>query len=223
MMHQRISKKIFIYLFIFFITVTINNNKLSNDFYKIKELNIIGLNKLETKNLYEDIKILIDNNIFLFNKKDISKIINSNKTVQEFNITKIYPSKLKIEIKKTNFLALTKKSGINYIVLENGNLLEKKHSSLELPFIFGDINVKNFLFFKNLVDASNFDFKKIKNLYYFKSNRWDILTKDGIIIKMPFNLTLENLNQIFEIIKEDKFENAKIIDFRQNNLMITNE
>ena len=96
MMHQRISKKIFIYLFIFFITVTINNNKLSNDFYKIKELNIIGLNKLETKNLYEDIKILIDNNIFLFNKKDISKIINSNKTVQEFNITKIYPSKLKI-------------------------------------------------------------------------------------------------------------------------------
>ncbi len=223
MMHQRISKKIFIYLFIFFFTVTISNNKLSNDFYKIKELNIIGLNKLETKNLYEDIKILIDNNIFLFNKKDISKIINSNKTVQEFNITKIYPSKLKIEIKKTNFLALTKKSGINYIVLENGNLLEKKHSSLELPFIFGDINVKNFLFFKNLVDASNFDFKKIKNLYYFKSNRWDILTKDGIIIKMPFNLTLENLNQIFEIIKEDKFENAKIIDFRQNNLMITNE
>ncbi|WP_218836807.1 cell division protein FtsQ/DivIB [Candidatus Pelagibacter communis] len=222
-MHQRISKKIFIYLFIFFFTVTISNNKLSNDFYKIKELNIIGLNKLETKNLYEDIKILIDNNIFLFNKKDISKIINSNKTVQEFNITKIYPSKLKIEIKKTNFLALTKKSGINYIVLENGNLLEKKHSSLELPFIFGDINVKNFLFFKNLVDASNFDFKKIKNLYYFKSNRWDILTKDGIIIKMPFNLTLENLNQIFEIIKEDKFENAKIIDFRQNNLMITNE
>ena len=102
-MHQRISKKIFIYLFIFFITVTINNNKLSNDFYKIKELNIIGLNKLETKNLYEDIKILIDNNIFLFNKKDISKIINSNKTVQEFNITKIYPSKLKIEIKKTIF------------------------------------------------------------------------------------------------------------------------
>ena len=71
MMHQRISKKIFIYLFIFFITVTINNNKLSNDFYKIKELNIIGLNKLETKNLYEDIKILIDNNIFLFNKKDL--------------------------------------------------------------------------------------------------------------------------------------------------------
>ena len=103
MMHQRISKKIFIYLFIFFISITINNNKLSNDFYKIKELNIIGLNKLETKNLYEDIKILIDNNIFLFNKKDISKIINSNKTVQEFNITKIYPSKLKIEIKKRIF------------------------------------------------------------------------------------------------------------------------
>ena len=100
------------------------------------------------KKIYEDLKDFKDNNIFLFNKKDISKIINSNKTVQEFNITKIYPSKLKIEIKKTNFLALTKKSGINYIVLEKWKFNRKKHEILELPFIFGDINVKNFYFLK---------------------------------------------------------------------------
>ena len=37
MMPQRISKKILIYLFVFFTLVTINNTKISNDFYKITE------------------------------------------------------------------------------------------------------------------------------------------------------------------------------------------
>ena len=50
MMHQRISKKLFIFLFIFFILGTINNSKLSYDFYKVKKFNISGLNEVEKKN-----------------------------------------------------------------------------------------------------------------------------------------------------------------------------
>ena len=66
MMHQRISKKIFIFLFIFFILGTINNTKLSHDFYKVKKFNIIGLNQIEEKKLYDDFKILKNVNIFFF-------------------------------------------------------------------------------------------------------------------------------------------------------------
>ena len=51
MMPQRISKKILIYLFVFLTLVTINNTKISNDFYKIKQFNITGLNKVETKKI----------------------------------------------------------------------------------------------------------------------------------------------------------------------------
>ena len=53
MMHQRISKKIIIYLFIFFTLVTINNKKLSNDFYIIKKFNINGLSNLETRKILD--------------------------------------------------------------------------------------------------------------------------------------------------------------------------
>ena len=66
MMPQRISKKILIYLFVFFTLVTINNKKISNDFYKIKKFNISGLNKIETSKIYDDLIIFKNNNIFSY-------------------------------------------------------------------------------------------------------------------------------------------------------------
>ena len=57
------------------------------------------------------------------------------------------------------------------------------HSS-SLPFVFGDLNVEEFLKFKNEVDKSNFDFKKIIKLILFKSKRWDIETSEGIFDKI---------------------------------------
>jgi cell division protein FtsQ len=223
MTHQRTSKKIYIYIFIFFTLVTITNSKLSYDFYKVKKFNISGLNQLETIKLNNDLKIFDNINIFLFNKKKISKIIYSNKIIEKFNIVKIYPSTLNIEIEKTKFLAITKKNNIDYLVASNRNLIEIKDHNLELPYIFGDIDVNNFLSFKEIIDISNFEFNEIKNLYYFKSNRWDIVTKDGLLLKMPSNLTLKKMNFIFEIIKKDNFSDLKIIDFRQNNMMVINE
>ena len=223
MMHQRISKKIFIFLFIFFILGTINNTKLSHDFYKVKKFNIIGLNQIEEKKLYDDFKIYRNVNIFFFSKKDISKIIYSNRTVEEFEIDKIYPSTLNIKIKKTKLLALTQKNGKNFFIGANGNLIEINDNISELPFIFGNVDIDNFLNFKKIIDISNFKFSYIKNLYYFKSNRWDIVTKNGLILKMPISLTIKKLNQIFEIIKKDNFGDIKYIDFRQKNMMVTND
>ena len=40
---------------------------------------------------------------------------------------------------------------------------------------------------------------------------------------MPSKLTLSKMNLIFEIIKKDSFNDIKIIDFRQNNMMVINE
>jgi len=222
MMHQRISKKIIIYLFIFFSLVTITNTKLSDDYYKIKEFNINGLNTSETKKIYDDLSIFKNTNIFLFDKKNISKKIYSNKVVEKLKVFKNYPSTLNIEIKKTKFLAFTKKNNRNYYVGENGNLIKVDNSNLDLPFIYGNVDVNNFLYFKEIIDNSNFKYNDVKDLYYFKSNRWDVITKNGITLKMPSNPTIEKLNLIFKIIQENNFKNDKIIDYRQNNMIVTN-
>ena len=152
MMPQRISKKILIYLFVFFTLVTINNTKISNDFYKIKKFNISGLNKIETTKIYDDLIIFKNNNIFMFNKENISEKIYSNNFVEKFKIFKLYPSTLNIEIKKTKFLAITKKDNKDYLIGTNGKLIEIKDKISNMPFIFGNINFQNFLKFKKAID-----------------------------------------------------------------------
>ena len=223
MMHQRISKKIVVYLLIFFSLVTINNKKLSNDFYIIKKFKINGLNSSEAEKIFDDLKIFINTSIFLFDEKKISTKIYSNKEVEKLKVFKNYPSTLNIEIQKTKFLASTKKNNNDYYVGANGNFIRTDKINFDLPFIFGKVDIKNFLHFKEIIDQSNFRFSDIKNLYYFKSNRWDVVTNNGLTLKMPSNLTVEKLNLIFKIIQKSDFNDSKIIDYRQNNMIVINE
>tara|TARA_Y100001970_G_scaffold273144_1_gene370883 strand:+ start:940 stop:1608 length:669 start_codon:yes stop_codon:yes gene_type:complete len=221
-MHQRISKKIIIYLFIFFTLVTVTNRNLSNSFYLIKEFNVDGLNSIETEKISNDLKIFENINIFLFDKENISEKIYSNKIVEKLNVFKNYPSTLNIKIKKTKFLAMTKKNNSNYLIGANGNLIKVDSTNFDLPFIFGNIETNDFLNFKEIIDNSNLKFNDIKNLYYFKSNRWDVAMKNGLTLKMPPNLTSEKLNLIFKMIQRNVFDDNKIIDYRQKNMIVIN-
>ena len=89
--------------------------------------------------------------------------------------------------------------------------------------MFGDLNVKEFINFKNEVDKSNFDFKKIIKLYYFKSKRWDIKTSEGYLIKLSRDDVEKDLNLFVRLSKEDKFKNELVIDFRQKDQIILND
>lgn len=221
-MHQQTSKKIIVYLFFFFSLVTINSNKIFNEFYKIKEFNINGLDELEINRIYDELKIFKDKNILFFDKKTILEKINSNKIIEKIEIFKKYPSTLNIGIEKTKLLAITNKNNSNYLIGTNGNLIEINENSFEFPYIFGNVDVKEFLEFKKIIDDSNFKFSEIKEFYFFKSKRWDIVTKDDLILKMPSNITVKKLDLIFEIILSNKF-NHKMLDFRQDGMIFINE
>ena len=86
--------------------------------------------------------------------------------------------------------------------------------------MFGDLNVEEFLNFKNEVDKSNFDYKKIIKLYYFKSKRWDIETSEGYLIKLSRNYVKKDLNLFVRLSNEDKFKKQIVIDFRQKDQII---
>ena len=142
--------------------------------------------------------------------------------IEKFYVFKIYPSNLNIVIEKTNFLAQTKKNGIDFFIGSNGNLIEAKNDEVDLPFVFGNIDIKEFLKLKKTIDDSNFSFKEIKNLYYFKSRRWDIETKDNLLIKLPIEKLETSLELIIKIQEKKDLNFFKTIDLRQNNQVILN-
>ena len=65
---------------------------------------------------------------------------------------------------------------------------------MNLPYIFGKPNNSNEFFLKRYIDKSKFDYNKIKNLFFFPSKRWDIETKNGILIKLTKRKLKDILN-----------------------------
>jgi len=225
MMHQRTNRKIIIYLFLFAILASVNNFKYINlQLFKIDLINISGLNDTDNSNLYEKITNYKKKNIFFIDNLEISKNINSNNLVEKFWVFKEYPSTININLIKTNFLGITKINNIDYLIGSNGKLIKKRNDQvIDLPFIFGSVDANDFLILKEILDKSNFDASKIENFYYFKSNRWDIKTKKGLVIRLPSEINVNLLNTVNQIIEDENFKNIKTLDFRQTNQIITYE
>ena len=224
-MHQRTNRKIIVYLFLFTILASVNNFKYVNlQLFKIDLINISGLNDAENSNLYEKITNYKKKNIFFIDSLEISKNINSNNLVEKFWVFKEYPSTININLIKTNFLGITKFNNIDYLIGSNGKLIKKRNDQIiDLPFIFGSIDANDFLILKEILDKSNFELSNIESFYYFKSNRWDIKTKKGLIIRLPSEINVNLLNTINQIIEVENFKNIKTLDFRQTNQIITYE
>tara|TARA_A100001015_G_scaffold248660_1_gene286187 strand:+ start:8 stop:679 length:672 start_codon:yes stop_codon:yes gene_type:complete len=223
-MHQKKGKKILIYFFLFLIVGSINNNALTKiQFKNIKKIQISGLNEKENINLLKDIKNLNLENIFFLNGNEISKIISSNSLVENHIIFKKYPHTLDIKIEKTNFLAKINSNGKISLIGSNGKVSDIKFSNKELPFIFGKPEIGEFIKFTEVINQSKFALNEIKNLYFFPSKRWDIELKNNIYLKLSKDHTQLSLDQSFEILKDNNFNDIKIIDARIKNQIILNE
>ena len=113
----------------------------------------------------EEIKSLNLKNIFFVKDKEINEIITSNSLVEKYEVFKKYPSSLIINLEKTKFLAKINSGGKIFVIGSNGKLSKSNISNIQLPFIFGNPNIEEFLEFKKIIDTSLFSYDKIKNLY----------------------------------------------------------
>ena len=223
-MHQRKGKKILIYFFLLVLVGSINNASLNNlKFKNINNINIIGLGNNDNSILLKEIKNLDLKNIFSINVNELTSTIDSNSLVEKYFIFKKYPSSIVIDIQKTKFLAKINNKGKIFIIGSNGKLSKNYFLNYQLPFIFGNPDINEFLKFKKIIDQSKISYDEIKNLYFFSSKRWDLELKNNIIIKLSKNNTKESFELIFEFLHEDKFKDIKIIDARINNQIILND
>ena len=224
-MHQRKSKKILIYFFLFILVCSINNNSISNlKFEKVKKINIIGLEGNDQKILLYNLNNLNLKNIFYISKKNIQNIIESNALVEEYNVIKKYPDSIDINIKKTNFISRINKNGKFFLLGSNGKLLNNNYSEIQLPYIFGRPETNKVLELKKIIDRSNIQYSHIESLYYFKSNRWDLKFNNNLLIKLPEKIDKETLDKISIFLKNVESENKKILDARiKNRIIILNE
>ena len=224
-MHQSIGKKnkIIIYLLFLFILSTtsakfINDQNILSS--SVSKINTTGLSERKNLEISNNLNNFLYESIFVISKDEIKKILEKHNIIQEFSIKKIYPSTLNIEIKPTKFIARVFNNG-QYLLGANGKLIEDKNNNELLPFIFGEFNSLDFLSFKQNIEKSIFSFSNLKTLYFFPSGRWDILTNNDILIKLPQEDIVASLNLSKKLIDNDNFKDNKFLDLRVKNNLVT--
>ena len=220
-MQLRLNNKILFYIFLIIFLSTLNNKFFSEIRLKtVDKITIKGLEGKEKQNLSNNLELLDFKNIFFLKKFELEKKLEANELIEDYTVFKKYPSTLEIRINKTKFLANVFKDGKFFVLGSNGKLIQTVDKNNNLPNIFGYYNKDSFFNLLKYIKKSNFELLKIKNLYFFKSGRWDIETNDNMIIKLPKKNLVASLNLALDLINYNKSKNIKILDLRQKQQVI---
>ena len=223
-MPRRKSKKILIYFLLFISLGTLSHNDFyENNLIRLNQIIITGLDEKNNNDLVNRLDYVRLNNLFFLEKTKIIEIINTNPLIEKYSVFINYPSTLNIKIEKTKFLAKVNKDGKSFFLGSNGKLMESFQIRNDLPSIYGDFNNENFFNLKKIIDESDISYEQIKDLFFFKTGRWDIETYEGLLIKLPKNRVEKSIKLLIDFLDQNKEKKLNLVDLRQYNQIVINE
>tara|TARA_B100000029_G_scaffold390615_1_gene387387 strand:+ start:663 stop:1361 length:699 start_codon:yes stop_codon:yes gene_type:complete len=223
------KKKIYFYLLILFLSSSTFNFNIINKFKKlnlISHINIVGLSEKEKNLLQKNLEIFKYKNIFLIKKEEVLKILKKYSFLDSYSITKIFPSKILVNVKKTEFVGITISDGKKFYIGKNGKLIEFSLVDREynLPQVFGNFKVNKFLYLQEILNKNNFNLSNINKYYYYKSDRWDVQNNDNVVLMLPSKNIENALKNYRSLIKKNKIIKSNLIDLRlKNKIILSNE
>lgn len=215
------NKQAAIAIFLFLLLTTFVSKKktiISN--FKLKKIEIENNYFLEEKDIKKSLAEIYNKNLIFINKKDIESALIKNSLIESFLVKKKYPNTLKLKIfekkpiailvnKKKKFYLSDKIEIINFNALKNYN---------DLPYVFG--NKKDFKLLYNNLKKINFPINIIKKYTLYESGRWDIITVNDKIIKLPLKNYNQNLKNYMDIKSKVNFKKYFLFDYRIKNQLI---
>ena len=211
------KKKIYFYFSIFFLFTTIFNTNLPNFFSK--KFKVKYIEKFDDNLYIKEINDLEDKNIFNINKKTLRSSLSNNPLVKYFEIKKIFPNTLKINLVKSIPIAKIIENE-NYLYIgDNGKVFKSKKMFTSIPEVLGEKDLKNINYILQTLQNSSFAMKDIKIIKIFPSKRFDIIFSNGRIIKFPLKIEDKFMNYAFEIFNNGDMQ--RIIDLRLNKKIIS--
>ena len=208
-----------ILLITFLSTITFKEKKVITKFNLEKVIieNNSIINKGELKELLFPI---YGKNLLKLKSIEIKRLLSQNNFIESFDTKKIYPNTLKIKIYEKKPIAILIDKKNKYLLSEKIDLIqfEKIKNFQDLPYVKG--NQKEFKIFYTNLKKINFPFEIVKEYILFDTNRWDIETINGKIIKLPSKNYINRLKNYLNLRSKTNFKKYKIFDYRINNQII---
>ena len=209
-----------IVLFLLLSTYKPNFNLISNSELNIKKIiiqnNVIVDDRLIKKNL----NFLYKKNLFFLNTIDIENELKKEPFVESFSIKKIYPSTLKITIIEKKPVAILQNKKKKFYISNKGKLINFRNISRysDLPTVFG--SGENFYSLYKELQKIRFPMETLKAFYFFESGRWDFITENNQVIKLPIQNYLLSLKHFLDLNDRNNLNNHKIFDYRIKDQLI---
>ena len=210
MMLQQIAK----YINILFLLLLISsiamflvfnfNPKLLNNFFKIKDIKIIGTEKT---NPYELKRILSPSlsNLITFDKDSAKSLLEEVGWVKRASIKKIYPNTLSINIIESEPFAIFYQDQDILLIDIDGQIISPNpdiNKFENLMSVRGE-NAENKL--SEIIKEISISFpgvrNKINSLEFVDKRRWNLFLSDNLLVKLPdteISQSLKNLKQLFD-------------------------
>tara|TARA_A100001011_G_C13936713_1_gene685442 strand:- start:24 stop:698 length:675 start_codon:yes stop_codon:yes gene_type:complete len=222
---MKTKKNLFIWIFIFIFLSTYSLNSIQKkkiSFFLIKKINVEGLLNVNRYDLESALEEFYGKNLIFLNREKLNKIGSNFSFIKEIKINKIYPSTLNIIVKENKPLGILIEKDKKILLLENGNeiLNFKLNAEKNLLFVKGEGARKKFHKFYEILETTNFKIELIHELNHFDVNRWDIVLKNGKVVKLPTDRFERSIEKFISIYDKDNFSNFKIFDFRINGQLI---
>ena len=211
--------KIYFYLILFLLFSTLYNMNLALFFNnKFKVINIE--NQDDNIKIYE-LNYLLNNNIFNIEKKILSYKFKNNPILKSYEIKKIYPDTIKIQLVKSNPIAKIIQNENTLYLGDNGKIFDSTVGNYQIPEIVGKIDLEYINRIIKIINNSSFALNKIKVIKIYPSNRFDLVFNNKDIIKFPHYVDQKFIENAF-IFYENNNIYSNTIDLRLKKKVITN-
>ena len=225
-MHLSKSKhKFYLYLFFFvFLSSVFNFEYVKNlqDIFRLKKINVNGLSYEEKKIIEVELNKLKNTNIILLTPDKILEKLNKFNFLERIYINKVMPSSININLSKTTILGKTVIDGENFLLGENGNLINPNLliEKNNIPIVFGNFQIEESLNLLKILNYNGVSIESIKEYYYFKNKRWDLVFSNGLKLMLPSQKREESLKIFKNLQNNNNLINTKIVDLRTTNQII---
>ena len=215
------KKRLLISLSLLILLTTIN---LQHDVviskFNVKKIIIENNLLLKDKDIRNLLSPIYNKNLLFLENSEVKKVLMQNSLIESLSLKKKYPSTLKIKIFEKKPIAILFIKDKKFYLSEKIDLIEFKNlpNYKSLPHIFG--NKDDFKIFYQNLKKMNFPLNIIAKYTLYKTNRWDLETKNNEVIKLPHKNYIKSLESYLNLKSKNGFEKYKLFDYRISNQLI---
>ena len=186
--------------------------------FRISEVALSGEHELDRRKILAIAGITDRSSLLFLDPSQTQKRLVANPWISEATVLKLYPGRLRIEVKERKPFALWQKDGNVYLIAEDGTVHEAfvPQRFASLPLVVGHGAEQAAPGFMKLIGQFPDIAGRVRASVFVAERRWDVYLKDNIVIELPETAPEHALQTLVDLDKSKNLlsRDITVVDLR---------